>query len=65
MLIKEDIDPLLFKGNKKDIEIMNGKFVDKSIGDAITNKVIVCTSTITTGQSTNDNICKSLYKHLS
>lgn len=35
---------------------MNGKFVDKSNGELITNMIMVCTNMIQIGKSINDNI---------
>ena len=46
MLIKEYINALLYNGDKKEIEIMNCKFIDKSNGEKMMNNVILCTSNI-------------------
>lgn len=56
LLVKENIGALLYNGDNKETELINGRFVDKSNGDPIMNKVVVCTSTIQAGQSINDNV---------
>lgn len=40
---------MLYKGDKKETEIVNGIFVIKSNGEAVANKAIA-------GQSINDNV---------
>lgn len=52
-LIKDGIDALFYNEDKKEIEIMNGKFVDKLSDEPIMNKVVVSTSTFQAGQSIN------------
>ena len=37
LLIKDGIDALLYNGDKKEIEIIKGKFVDQSNGEPMTN----------------------------
>ena len=56
MLFEEGIDAFWYDRDKKEIEIMNSKFVDKSNGKSIMNKVVICTNTIQVGQSIYDNI---------
>lgn len=56
LLFEEGIDAFWYDRDNKEIEIMNSKFVDKSNGKSIMNKVVICTNTIQVGQSIYDNI---------
>ena len=56
MLIKDGISSLLYNGDRKETELLHGKFIDLKNKQPLINAAVICTSTIQAGQSLTDDV---------